>query len=186
MDTDSDNSSINSTDSDLEDYIPPVHIQAQKKNTKKVEKKVVLPTCGKKENDIIIKQNKLHAKMCDYCGLFFDNRMITKSDIGLICQHCYFFFNFDNPKPKYGWSLQKYTELCHSEHNLTTCLKFQNGGTCYLCLYLLDLQIMEKNKIHEKKKVELEDLDDKNIRKITFTSNFVKKINLCNNDVVYM
>lgn len=180
MDTDSENSSIYSYSSESEEV-------KQKKIIKKSSKpltKVKLPTVGKKANDMIIKKNKLYAKMCEYCGLYYDNRMVTKGELGdSICQHCYFFFNFDNPEPKYGWTLEEYSILCGPEHNISSCPKFQNSGTCHLCLYLLDLESIKKKEPEKKIKQEKEDA---NIRKINFSSKSGKKVDLCNNDIIFI
>jgi hypothetical protein len=155
--------------------------KAIKKSTKNI---ISLTTCGGSANDPIIKKNAAHAKMCEYCGLYYDNRMIAIADAGdQICQHCYFFLNFENPEPKYSWNLEKYVNLCVSEHNMETCTKFQNSGNCFLCFAILDLKSIQKNENNNSIK---EQLDDKNTRKITFNTKSGKKVELCNNEMIYL
>ncbi len=166
-------------DSESESYseeeIKPVkkakeEIKPVKKIAKDEDKSVgenILPTEGVKENDPKYKKNKNIAVYCEYCNSFYDKRMTAKCEFGdAMCQHCYFFLNFSDPQAKYGWTLEKYIDLCHHEHDKSKCQKFANGGGCHLCLYLCDIESITKNPA---KKINLGQKEDITSRKIIFS-----------------
>jgi hypothetical protein len=155
------------SESTSEDEIKPIKKVAKKEEVGPmkeimIEKKIatdkkndieeyILPTEGIKRTDPRFKKNVSVAVCCEYCDTLYDKRMVTKCEIGdIMCQHCYFFFNFADPDAKYGWTLEKYIDLCHHEHDRSKCHPFKNGGGCHLCLYLCDMECMAKNSAQSK------------------------------------
>lgn len=175
------------SESTSEDEIKPVKKEVKKEEFKpmkeiKIEKKIakdvkdekndigenILPTEGVKETDPKYKKYINIAVCCEYCNTFYDKRMITKCEFGdVMCQHCYFFLNFADPHAKYGWTLEKYIDLCQHEHDKSKCQKFTNGGGCHLCLYLCDMESMKKNPTQSK--TNFGQKADINSRKIVFS-----------------
>jgi hypothetical protein len=160
---------------EIKEEIKPVkefkEIKIEKKIAKDEENNAgenILPTEGVKDNDPKYKKNKNIAVYCEYCNTFYDKRMIAKCEFGdVMCQHCYFFLNFADPHAKYGWTLEKYIDLCQHEHDKTKCQKFANGGGCHLCLYLCDMESINKNATQSK--TNLNQKVDTNSRKIIFS-----------------
>ena len=152
------------------------NVPANSMVSKKGEK---ITTEGIKYTDSMYKKNKDTLSICDYCGLVYEKNMIQPTELGdLICQHCYFFINFDDPQTKYGWTLEKYIETCHANHSREKCKKFANGGGCHLCLYLMDIDTQTKSPTINNS-VKQED----NLRKILFSSGINNKrfkISVCN------
>lgn len=149
-----------------------------------------LPTEGIKENDMKYKKNynyQFIAIFCEYCNSYYDKRMTAKCEFGdIICQHCYFFLNFSDPQPKYGWTLEKYIELCQSEHDKNKCQKFANGGGCHLCLYLSDLEVLKKNQ-NQNKTNQTSIKEDIKLRKIIFSDESQKdKLQINSNQVIVL
>jgi hypothetical protein len=108
-----------------------------------------ISTEGIKYNTDEYKNHKKDLTLCDCCHSHFSKNMIADSEFGKMCQHCYFFINFTNPEPKYGWTLEKYIELCKDNHNTETCEKYKNSNSCHICICLHDLKLVGKNATFE-------------------------------------
>jgi hypothetical protein len=186
-DNENDKKNISESDGDSEEEIE-VKPQAKsiKKNSDSNLIDNILPTEGVTVNDIKYKKNKNIANLCDYCNKFYDKRMIAKCEFGdIMCQHCYFFLNFSDPQPKYKWTLEKYIELCQSEHDKNKCEKFANGGGCHLCLYKCDIDMQKKGGIQGQ--INLNKREDANHRKITFSDDSHKeKLNIACDEIIIL
>lgn len=115
--------------------------------TESKNKKNNISTEGIKQDTDEYKKHKKQLTLCDCCHLHFSKNMITDSELGKICQHCYFFINFTNPESKYGWTLEKYINLCKDNHDVNNCEKYKNGNSCHICICLHDLKTMGKTQV---------------------------------------
>jgi hypothetical protein len=167
--------------SDSEEIIE--EVLKHKNNAKNNNNNKIMTTKGVKENTQEYKNNKNIATLCDYCNNFYDKRMIAVSEFGdTMCQHCYFFLNFSMPEPKYGWTLEKYVELCSGEHDKTKCERLANGACCHLCLYLMDIET-QKNKTNTNINSTKKNSDEK-MRQIDFCDKASKKVSVNSNDMM--
>jgi hypothetical protein len=78
-----------------------------------------------------------HNHTCNTCGYYYlHSTMVTiTQQNNVICQHCYFYINYNDPKPINNWTLDKYIELCMADHDSVNCKVFLNTKKCYLCTH---------------------------------------------------
>lgn len=98
------------------------------------------------------KKNTISTNMCEFCGLYYPQNMISKKInndcLDNQCMHCLYWMNYDEQTrlefdklyTQHGMGIAKYILDCSSNHNPETCIRGNIG--CFLCDYYLKIEIV--------------------------------------------